>query len=112
MQSVGYGNMFMEPPELCLKTWLGPWGGAVKVNKECWYAHAHKGGQRPRGYPIDMAEVRRSYLWTANYWMRNCWSERARDIGWLIDKFMPLPGWPENWRELQAVYENEHPYAP
>lgn len=104
MQSEGYGNMFMEPPELCLKTWLGPWGGKVMVNKGCWYAHAHKGGQRPRGYPVSMAEVRRSYSWTANYWMRNTWPERVHDIEWLIDKFMPIPGWPENWRELEAQH--------
>ena len=47
MSSVGYDTFGMEPPELCLKTWLGPWDGKVMVNKHCWYAHMHKGGQRP-----------------------------------------------------------------
>lgn len=101
MQSEGYGNMFMEPPELCLKTWLGPWGGRVLTNKNAWYAHMHKGGQRPRGYDISMREVRRSYLWTADYWMQNQWAERIHDIEWLVDKFWPVPTWPDNWRELE-----------
>src|SRR3990167_1369032 len=103
MSSEGYGNMFMEPAELGLKTWLGPWYGKVMVNKACWYAHMHKGGTRPRGYGISMTEVRRSYEWTAKYWMENQWEQRVHDLGWLIDKFWPIPTWPEDWREREAA---------
>lgn len=110
MSSEGYGNMFMEPPELGLKTWLGPWGGRVVVNKKAWGAHAHKGKERPRGYGISMREVKRSYGWTANYWMRNTWQDRAHDLAWLVEKFAPIPGWPSNWQELELEYERTHPW--
>jgi hypothetical protein len=111
MQSYGYGVSYMEPADLGLRTWLGPWGGQVMVNKECWYAHMHKGNQRPRGYGISMREVRRSYDWTANYWMTNAWKERAHDLSWLIEKFWPIPTWPDNWQELQAQHEKDHPWV-
>jgi len=104
MQSEGYGVSYMEPADLGLRMWLGPWGGRVVVNKECWYAHLHQQASA-RGYGISMREIKRSYLWTANYWMRNAWPERAHDLGWLIDRFAPVPTWPDNWRALQAEYE-------
>lgn len=110
MQVEGYGNMFMEPADLGLRMWLGPWDGRVLVAKDAFYCHMHKGAQRPRGYGISMREVKRSYYWTANYWMRNRWPGQVHDLGWLIDRFWPVPGWPANWRELQAAWEQEHPH--
>lgn len=105
MSSIGYDTFGMEPPELCLKTWLGPWGGRVMVNKRAWYAHMHKGGQRPRGYPLSDRRIWNSYDWCARYWMTNQWAEREHDLGWLVDRFMPIPNWPANWRELQKKWE-------
>jgi len=104
MSSVGYDTFGMEPPELCLKTWLGPWDGKVMVNKKTWYAHMHKGGQRPRGYSLSRSRIRNSYTWTVNYWMRNSWEERAHDIEWLVERFWPVYGWPKNWREVHQQW--------
>lgn len=39
--------------------------------------------------------------WSAEYWMNNRWKDRKRDLEWLIDKFWPVPTWPENWKELK-----------
>lgn len=89
-----------EPPELGLRTWLGPWGGKVMVNKKTWYAHMHKGSQRPVGWTISREQTRDTYDFSARYWMGNKWEGRIRDIEWFIDKFMPMPTWPENWREV------------
>ncbi len=89
-----------EPPYLGLKTWLGPWGGQVMVNKKTWYAHMHKGEQRPNGYTYTSRQTRHSYDIAAKYWMGNKWAERAHDIDWFIKKFMPMPTWPKNWEEL------------
>jgi hypothetical protein len=111
MQSEGYGNMFMEPADLGNRTWLGPWGGRVMVRKDVWYAHMHKGKERPRGFGVSMTEANRSYLWTANYWMRDAWPQAAQKFGWLVDRFAPVPSWPGNWRELQADYEAAHPWT-
>jgi len=107
MSSIGYDSFGMEPAELCLKTWLGPWNGKVFVRKDAWFAHMHKGGQRPRGYNLSKERIWNSYAWTANYWMSNSWPERAHDLEWLVDKFMPIPSWPKNWSELQAQHEAE-----
>lgn len=108
MDMKGYEHFSMEPPELCLKTWLGPWGGKVMVNKNTWYAHMHKGGQRPRGWPLSGSEIKRTYLWCAEYWMSNSWEERAHDLQWLVEKFYPIPTWPENWRELWDKWLKEY----
>jgi len=99
-----------EPPYLGLKAWLGPWGGALMVNKKCWYAHWHQ-ENRNRGYRMGKAQEKISYDIAANFWMRNTWPERAHDIEWLIDKFWPVPTWPDNWRMLQDEYELEHTWA-
>jgi hypothetical protein len=39
--------------------------------------------------------------------MNNKWSERSRDIDWLIDRFSPIPGWPDNWHELYEAWIEE-----
>lgn len=88
-----------EPPYLGLKTWLGPWGGKVMVNKKTWYAHMHKGEQRSRGYLMTKQQDKYSSDLAVNFWMKNMWEQRVHDIDWFIEKFMPMPTWPENWRE-------------
>ena len=108
MQADGYGVNYMEPADLGLRTWLGPWAGKVMVNKAVWYAHLHQ-DHRARGYPVDWPEVKRSYLWTANHWMRNQWPEAVKPLAWLIERFWPVPTWPDNWQDLQAQYERDHP---
>lgn len=109
MQTEGYGLSYMEPADLGLRTWLGPWGGKVMVNKMCWYSHLHQQASA-RGYGISMKEIRRSYDWTANYWMRNKWPEAAHPLSWLIDRFAPIPTWPDDWKQRQADYERRHPW--
>lgn len=107
MQSEGYGVSYMEPADLGLRMWLGPWGGAVMVNKSCWYSHLHQ-DHTERGYGVDWAEIKRSYDWTANYWMRNAWPEAVHPLSWLIDRFAPVPTWPDNWQALQAEHERTY----
>ena len=105
MSSEGYDTFGMEPPELGLKTWLGPWGGKVMVNKSTYYAHMHKGGQRPRGYELSRERIWNSYDFAARYWMSNSWKERVRDLEWLVERFWPVPTWPEDWRERWQAWK-------
>ena len=104
----GAGTWSGEDIELSLKTWLGPWDGKLMVNKNCWYAHMHKGKGKRRGFKATKSEVNKSYTWTAEYWMRNKWEGRKYDLGWLIDRFHPVPGWPDNWRDLQENYNEQY----
>lgn len=98
-----------EDIEISLKTWLGPWDGKVMVNKNAWYAHMHKGGERPRGWGVSNREVNESYVYTATYWMGDQWEGRVHNLDWLIERFYPVPTWPENWRELYDEWrQREH----
>lgn len=91
-----------EDIEVSLKTWMGPWSGKLMTNKTCWYAHMHKGGQRPQGWGVSWHEAHATYKRIAQYWMGNHWPEKEHDISWLIDRFYPIPGWPEDWKDLYA----------
>lgn len=78
------------------------------VNKNTWYAHMHRGGQRPREYGFSVREAYKSAAWTADYWMGNKWEERSHDIEWLIDHFSPVDGWPENWKQLYKEWRESN----
>lgn len=98
MDDTGYGGFSQEPQELGNKTWLG--GGRVMVNKKTTYLHLHKGKQYGRMYSISSAEIKAGHLYSARYWMENQWAGRVHDLAWLIDRFWPVPTWPENWQTL------------
>jgi glycosyltransferase involved in cell wall biosynthesis len=109
MQVDGYGLSYMEPADLGLRTWLGPWEGKVMVNKAGWYGHLHQQASA-RGYGISMREIRRSYRWTAEYHMRDRWPQQAKPLRWLIDRFAPVPTWPADWPALQALHVARTPW--
>lgn len=90
----GHGQ---EPIWLALKNWLG--GGKVMVNKKTWYAHMHQQGNK-RGYHMDHAQEVKSYEIAARYWVGNEWCERIHDFDWFVEKFMPMPTWLENWKQI------------
>ncbi|MDO8503809.1 MAG: glycosyltransferase [bacterium] len=91
-----YGHA-QEPIWLGLKNWLG--GGKVMVNKKTWYAHMHQQGNK-RGYHMGHEQEKISYDLAAKYWVGDKWHERKHDFSWFVEKFMPMPTWPENWEEL------------
>ncbi len=95
-----------EPPNLGLKTWLGPWGGAVMVNKLTWYSHMHQ-SNGARGYRMGHRNEEATYKRVAEYWMGNQWAGRAHDIDWFIERFSPMPSWPDNWRAWLADWERQ-----
>ena len=96
-----YGHA-QEPIWLALKNWLA--GGKVMVNKKTWYAHMHQDNKN-RGYHMGHTQEKISYDIAANYWVGNMWAERKHDFEWFIDKFTPMPTWPENWKELLKKYQ-------
>ena len=106
----GYGTFGEEPQELGLKTQLGPWEGKIMRNKNTWYAHWSKPMIHWRMDPeeagrVTYAEFVQANGWAFEYWWNNKWEDRAHDFDWLIDKFWPLPKWPENWRWLVEQYD-------
>jgi glycosyltransferase involved in cell wall biosynthesis len=93
MDEVNYGHFSNEFQEIGLKCWLS--GGRVIRNKRTWYAHLHKGRKHGRGWPLGKSVLRKGAAFT-NRWMdgRN-WRKQDRDIRWMVDKFWPVPTWPE-----------------
>ncbi len=84
------------------------------VNKNTWYAHFHK-GKRGKGYGFSTDQYKQFCISKEkgrqvciDYWVNNKWDKRIHDFEWLIDKFWPVPNWPENWREqikIDAQYD-------
>ena len=103
MDEEHYGTFSQEPQELGMKVWLG--GGRIIVNKKTWYAHLHKGKQYGRGYFMNKSDIDIAHQYSARYWTRNLWEDRVHDYEWLIDKFWPVPTWPENWKGLEIPDE-------
>lgn len=96
MDAASYGNFAYEAVELGMKTWCS--GGSVKVNKNTWFAHLHKGKKHGRGYFLSKESVKESAEFCIKMWMNNTWSKSIRDIRWLVDKFGPVPTWENfNW---------------
>jgi len=101
MDSRGYGQFNNEAQEIGNKTWLS--GGRLVVNKNTWYAHFHK-GKTGKKYGFSNEQYK-SFMWwkekgrqyCIDYWMNNKWKERKHDFKWLIEKFWPVPTWPEDW---------------
>src|SRR3990167_1084194 len=91
---------------LGLKNWLK--GGKVMVNKKTWYAHLHQSSAK-RGYTEDKRHTEQTYNIVARHWMMNKEPNLTHDMKWFIDeKFPGMPGWPENWKQLQKEYEEKH----
>jgi len=94
----------LESEELSNKTWLS--GGRCVVNKKTWYAHLHKGGEYGRGYFLAKNPMERQRIFHKDFWMHNKWHKQTRTMEWLIDKFMPIPGYPLDWKDPR--YEEEY----
>ena len=109
MDNYGYGSFSEEPQELGLKTQLGPWGGKIIRNKKTWYAHWSKPSKHWTDDPDEAGRVKKDefaagniYCW--DYWWHNKWEQAEHTFQWLVDKFWPLNGWPDNWKWLVTQY--------
>lgn len=103
---LNYGSFINEFQEIGNKTWLG--GGRVVVNKKTWYAHLYKGRRYGRGWPLDQSEFKRGADFTTEFWMNDRWSQRTRDLRWLIEHFAPVPSWPA---DLDVVFRRARELA-
>lgn len=94
-----YGGFTQEPTQIGMKTWLG--GGKVMTNKKTTYLHLHKGKKYGRGYFQDKHEIIAGHFASAIYWMSDGWKDAIYNMEWFIDRFWPVPTWPENWQEIR-----------
>ena len=103
LETEKYGSFAQEQQEVGLKYWLG--GGAVKVNKNVWYAHLFKKGRHYESAKFSNRHKKGPEQVNGNEYSTMHWMSQP-GFPDLIAKFMPLPNWPENWQE---VYQNEKP---
>ena len=99
LDSANYGPFNHEAQELNLTIWLS--GGRCVVDKAVWYAHFHK-GKKGKGYGFSRAQYRqfmadkeRARRYAIDYWLNT--QDFKHDWAWLMDKFWPVPTWPDNW---------------
>lgn len=90
-------NIFQEAQELSFKTWLS--GGRVIRNKKTWYAHMHKNKENSGNYGLSRKAKHVAEDKSVDYWLNNRWEKQTRPFKWLIDKFWPLEGWPDDWEQ-------------
>lgn len=108
-----YGTFTQEAQEIGNKVWLS--GGRLVVNKKTWYAHYHK-GKRGKGlgfsnnqYKIHQALTEKGRRYCVDFWLNNKWDKRIHDFEWLLEKFWPVPTWPDDWKELlEQSREKDH----
>ena len=98
-----YGHA-QEPAWLALKNWL--MGGKVMVNKKTWYAHMHQDGN-VKGYRYTREQERHSYDIAARYFVGDK-GNYLHNFEWFVEKFMPMPNWPENWKDLLYKWREEN----
>lgn len=102
MDDRNYGTFWNEFQEIGLKVWLS--GGRVVVNKNTWYAHLHKGKKYGRGYSLAEAELVKGRNYTIKWFEQEwVWKKQVYPLRWLISKFWPVPGWPEEWSTYAAT---------
>ena len=93
MQIEGYSGWGAEAEEIFLKVFRD--GGKVISNSNTNYAHLHKGAKYGRMYFMTRESMRQCNKFTYNYWVRENWDLFEK----FIEKWMPIPGWPESWRK-------------
>lgn len=96
MDEINYSS-HQEAQEMGMKVWLS--GGRVIRNKKTWYAHLHKGPKYGKGHTLSKKAQKETQRYCTNLWMNDKWEGQTRSIKWLIDKFWPLEGWPDDWQD-------------
>jgi glycosyltransferase involved in cell wall biosynthesis len=100
-------NFHQEAQELANKCWLS--GGRVVVNKNTWYAHLHKGKVHGRGYYLSSRSMIESEKYSTDLWMNDKWPGAIHKFKWLVEKFWPMPGWPDDWEDPKYQEAYKHP---
>lgn len=93
MKIEGYTGWGQEAEELCLSIWTT--GGRVVVNKNTWYAHLYKGAKHGRMYFMDTRQRDASMHYSYDLWVNK---NRDKFVK-VVNKFMPIPNYPENWEK-------------
>lgn len=100
-----FGSWGSQGIEVACKFWLS--GGRVLVNKRTWYAHCFR-TKSVFGfpYPISGRQVEHAKRKAKDLFFGNKWPRAVHKLSWLVEKFMPVPGWTDE--ELMKLKEMEN----
>jgi hypothetical protein len=109
MDEANYSKFWCEAQEILLKCWLS--GGRGVINKNATYWHLHKGRKYGRGYRLAESELVQGANFTKRWLVDAAWDKQTLPLRWLIEKFAPMPTWPEDldkafWEFHQAAKRN------
>ena len=98
-----YGSFSGDQLELGLKYWLN--GGIMKVNKGIWYGHLCKTKQHYHAGIFDRRHKggpsMKHWVYTTDHWFHDKEPNMKHKFKWLVERFAPVPTWPENREEWQ-----------
>lgn len=103
-----HGSWGQMGTELACKTWLR--GGQMLVNHNTWFAHLFRtqGGQmgtlKNFSFPYANPGGERARSRSKELWLKDQWSKAKYPLKWLIDKFAPVPDWPNAKPVKSALY--------
>jgi len=87
----GHGSWGQQGTEVACKTWLS--GGRLIVDKRTWFAHMFRTQGLDFGFPYPNPEIGKAREYSRKLWLNDKWKKAIHPLSWLIDKFMPVPGW-------------------
>jgi hypothetical protein len=100
-----FGSWGSQGIEVAVKFWLS--GGRVLVNRKTWYAHCFR--TKPLfSFPYDLSghQVQHAKRLAKEMFFKNKWDKAIHPLSWLVEKFLPIPGWtPE---EITKLKEGEN----
>ncbi len=96
-----FGSWGSQGIEVAVKTWLS--GGRVMVNHKTWYAHMFRTQGGDFGFPYELSgsAVSHAKKTAKELFFKGTWEKQVRPLHWLIEKFMPVPGW--NQEEIDKL---------
>lgn len=107
MDEKSYGPFWCESQELAFKSILS--GGKYMVNKKTWYAHLHKGSKYGRGYSMSNQWLLMGRNQTMRYFAgEKVWHKQKYPLSYLIEQFMPMPGWTDEALAELKEREKQH----
>jgi len=107
MDYENYGPFWNEAQEIGFKCILS--GGKVMTNKKTWYAHLHKGKKHGRGYVMSKSWAPQGAAYTKKWLYEKVWEKQTLPFDYLVEKFMPMPGWPADWKaQLEVLRNTQH----
>jgi len=101
-----FGSWGSQGIEVAVKTWLS--GGKVMCNHKTWYAHMFRTKQANGfgfPYPQSGKQIDTAKKMAKDIFFNNKWDKAIHPLSWLLERFMPVPGWTQEDIDKLKVLE-------